>query len=38
MGRVYIAIRLETTGVAAENLLRLSQRIFDHAAANTGLA
>jgi hypothetical protein len=38
MGRVYIAVRLETTVVTAENLLRLSQRIFDDAAAKTGLA
>src|SRR5215467_10646995 len=38
MGRVYIAVRLETTGVAAENLLRLSQRVFADAAAKTGLA
>jgi hypothetical protein len=38
MGRVYIAVRLETTGVTAENLLRLSQRIFDDTAARKGLA
>ena len=38
MGRVYIAVRLETTGVTAENLLRLSQRVFDDDAAKTGLA
>jgi hypothetical protein len=38
MGRVYIAVRLETTVVTAENLLRLSQRVFDDAAARTGLA
>jgi hypothetical protein len=29
MGRVYIAAHLETTGVTAENLLRLSQLVFD---------
>jgi hypothetical protein len=34
----YIAVRLETTVVTAENLLRLSQRVFDDAAARTGLA